>query len=161
MELKLSDMFVEYGEDAPINLDLTVKVYNITKGHNPEFAKRSTTLDEYETFVAMVRENEKSGLLRKDAIIKSVKKCQKDGILKEFLKNHSSEVINMLLDEWDMDVALAIKKEEGIEEGLEKGREEIFSFLEQGYSLYQIKEQLGLTQSLEVNEESAEYITKQ
>ena len=45
-------------------------------------------------------------------------------ILREFLEKNATEVINMLMTEWNWDDALAVRFEEGIEEGLEKGREE-------------------------------------
>ena len=56
--LRLSDMFKDVEEAGDIaNLELAVTVYNINKGRNPEMAKRSPTLDGYETFIYKVREN--------------------------------------------------------------------------------------------------------
>ncbi|MDR1507448.1 MAG: hypothetical protein LBI67_10150, partial [Treponema sp.] len=74
-----------------------------------------------------------------------------NNILKEFLEEHSSEVINMLLTEWNWDDALAVReeegrqegREEGREEGLEMGREEILELLEQGYTFAEIKAKLA------------------
>jgi predicted transposase YdaD len=124
MEMKLSEMFAKHGKENLTNLELTVRVYNINKGHNPEFAQRCATLDEYETFVAEVYKNEKE-LKQKEAIIKAVKDCEKKGILKDFLSKHSSEVVNMLFEEFDLDVAKQIWFEEGVEEGIEQGTEKI------------------------------------
>ena len=49
-------------------------------------------------------------------------------ILKMFLKEHASEVVSMLMTEWNQEEALAVKYEEGLskgrEEGLSKGRAE-------------------------------------
>ncbi|MCL2763414.1 MAG: hypothetical protein FWD36_09470, partial [Treponema sp.] len=52
--------------------------------------------------------------------------CQKHGILNEFLEIHGSEVLNMLLTEWNTEDAIAYAREEGFEEGHEEGREEGF-----------------------------------
>ena len=44
--------------------------------------------------------------------------------MKEFLEKNSSEVINMLFTEFDMDTAIKIWKEEGKEEGRKEGKKE-------------------------------------
>jgi flagellar biosynthesis/type III secretory pathway protein FliH len=63
----------------------------------------------------------------------AVKHCIKEGTLGGFLREHGSEVENMLLTEWNWDDALKVCREEGwekgIEQGLEKGKER---WLEQG-----------------------------
>ena len=126
MEIKLSEMFAKHEENFTnnlTNLELVVKVYNINKGHNIEFAQRSSTLNDYETFVAEVYENEKI-LGREKAILTAVKYCEKNGILKDFLSKHSSEVINMLFGEFNLEEAQKVWLEDGIEMGMEKGREE-------------------------------------
>jgi len=140
-ELKLSDMFEKYGEENPVNLELVVQIYNINKGRNPEFAARSTTLDQYEIFVAKVHENEKT-MPKKEAIIKAVKDCSDNGILKEFLRKHSAEVVNMLLREFTMKEAQEVWKEEGMEE---KQIEIARNMKVKGYDLHAIAEITGLT----------------
>jgi predicted transposase/invertase (TIGR01784 family) len=144
-ELKLSDMFERHGVDNPINLELIVRVYNINKGHNPEFAKRSATLNEYETFVSEVRENEKA-MKSKEAIIKAIKDCENKGVLKEFLRKHSTEVINMLLKQWKREEAQKVWLEEGREEGRDEGRQNMQQILkilqQQGYDINTIKSKL-------------------
>jgi len=90
-ELRLSDAFFrEPGAQQPTNLELVVKVYNINKGRNVEMAKRSPMLDGYETFVAMVRENNKTMDL-KTAVKKAVEDCIKLNILKNFMQTHKKE----------------------------------------------------------------------
>jgi predicted transposase YdaD len=135
-EIKLSDAFLDAGIVTPA-IDLTVKVYNINKGQNPGLVQRSRNLDDYVTFVAKVREfqSELTGT-PDDTLERAIKKaiywCIDNSILKNFLKEHASEVVNMVFGEWDMDIALEVAKEEGIEigieigetRGIEKGREE-------------------------------------
>jgi len=126
--LKLSDMFTDpsslgISADNPA-LELTVKVININHGRNAEIARKSKTLAGYSAFVAKVREFEDQGLERAEAIKQAVKYCRDHDILKEFMEKNSSEVFNMLLSEWNMDDALAVRFEEGWEGGREEGREE-------------------------------------
>ncbi|MFP3089594.1 Rpn family recombination-promoting nuclease/putative transposase [Treponema sp. TIM-1] len=126
--LKLSDAFHDPAElgitKGDISLELTVKVYNINRGHNEPIIRRCKALAGYSAFIATVREYEEAGKSREEAIKQAVKECIKQNILKEFLEIHSTEVMNMLFTEWNWDDALAIQREEGMEEGLAKGREE-------------------------------------
>jgi hypothetical protein len=105
--------------------------YNINKGRNPELLSRSKHLAGYAEFVARVRENEKA-LPRDQAVTEAVRSCVKDGILAEFLEEHGSEVMNTLLEEWDWDEAKEVWREEAMEEGLEKGRNQILELIDPG-----------------------------
>ena len=124
--LRLSDMFEDKDEAAgvTVNLELVVTVYNINKGRNPEMAKRSAALYEYETFIYKVRENTDKKMSLKDAITKAVKDCIEQNILKDFLLNHKWEVIGMLLHEWNLDTAVAYAEERGEARGKKDGRRE-------------------------------------
>ena len=148
--LKLSDMFADAGQriENPMGgLELTVEMFNINKGRNPEIAARSPALDGYETFIQMVRENENTGLNREDAVRKAVFDCIEQNILKEFLETYKWEIVNMLVAEWDFDVEKEVAREEGMEKGREKGREEgreesmekVIELIEKGYSTEEIK----------------------
>jgi predicted transposase YdaD len=71
--------------------------------------------------------------------------CIANNILKGFFEKNSSEVINMLFDEWKLEDALVVEREEGWEEGLEKGREEVArNALIKGVSVEFIREITGL-----------------
>ena len=125
--LRLSDSFKdaeglrEYKEI--ISLEVVVQVYNINKGHNPELLGRSGTLEGYSTFVEKVREyGEKLAL--EEAVKEAVKYCIEENKIRKYLEEHGSEVVNMLLTEWNTEEAKEVWFEEGREEGLEMGREE-------------------------------------
>jgi predicted transposase/invertase (TIGR01784 family) len=145
--LKLSEMFKQHDKESPINLELEVKVYNINKGHNPEFAKNSETLDGYEIFIDAVREYEKT-MSREDAIRKAVSECIKRNVLKKFFEYNSSEVINMLLTEWNWDDAMRVREEEGRQEGILQGMQqrtqEILKYLKSGHSLEEAEKKFVL-----------------
>ena len=110
--LKLSDMFAEYGEKNPIELELEVKVYNINNGRNPQMAQRSVTLSGYELFISKVREFEKEADDLEGAISKAITYCIERNILETFLTKHGSEVLNMMLTEWKLEDALKVREKE-------------------------------------------------
>ena len=122
--LRLSDAYYEMPGRSAVRgglLELEVRVLNINRGRNEHIVKQCETLDGYVEFVHKVRENEKSGMDLLAAITNAVKGCIDEGILKEFLERHSSEVINMLTMEWDDDLEKSVIREEGREEGIEEG----------------------------------------
>jgi hypothetical protein len=121
-EERLSDAFMETGEGVKNALDLTVTVYNINKGRNPELLGRSEHLAGYAEFVARVRENERAMPLEA-AVTEAIRRCVREGILAGFLEKHGSEVMNMLLEEWSLDEAKEVWREEGRDEGREEGFE--------------------------------------
>ena len=159
-ELKLSDAFKDIeglklsGTDK-IPLELIVHVYNVNHGHNPEILKKSGTLDNYSTFIGKIREYHKEEDSLEKAARSAIIYCIKNNILKEYLEAHASEVLNMLLTEWNQDEAVEFAREEGreegLEEGLEKGREEtrkedrkyFLELLNQGLTIEEIKERLN------------------
>ena len=59
-----------------------------------------------------------------EGIRAAIKYCSKHDILTEFLEIHGSEVLNMILEEWNTDDAIAFAREEGREDGREEGRTE-------------------------------------
>ena len=86
------------------NLELVVNVYNINNGRNEVFAKRSEKLKGYETFIYLVKEYVKS-MDRDSAIKRAICDCIRQDVLRDFLKEHGSEVRNMLLSGWNWDDA--------------------------------------------------------
>jgi hypothetical protein len=137
--LKLSDAFEDTASlgipwEGPSGLELTVKVYNINRGHNEAILRRSERLEGYSALIAKVREFEAeqaggreayklSDEEKEEAMTRAVRWCIAEDILRLFLETHGSEVVNMLMTEWKLEDALVIEREEGREEGLEKGLE--------------------------------------
>jgi len=96
---------------------------------------------EYSAFIERVREFEKETNNLEEAIKKAVIYCRDHDILKEFLEKNATEVLNMLMTEWNWDDALAYRYEEGRGEGLEKVAR---NALAQGASLDFIQKITGL-----------------
>jgi hypothetical protein len=159
MTVKLSDMFespealgLPRHEGNP-SLDLSVRIININEGKNEAIAKRCRILNEYSAFVAQERKYEKNGLRREEALKETVKYCQNHDILKEFLEKNASEVLNMLMTEWNWDDAKEVWQEEAKAEGILIGRlegrlegkaETVCNALAEGLSFEMIQKITGL-----------------
>jgi SOS response regulatory protein OraA/RecX len=66
-------------------------------------------------------------------------------VLKEFLKEHGSEVHNMLLSEFSVEDAVKLARREGREKGQEEGQQYVIELLERGYNIEDIKRQITRT----------------
>jgi hypothetical protein len=163
--IRLSDSFEDVSSlGLPVgalpDLELSARVYNINEGHNVERVERSEALRGYVRFIGKVREyegelirgrrpgeipREERRKVMKTAITKGVQWCISRDILKGFLERNGSEVMNMLFDEWKLEDALVVEREEGREEGKEEGREEVAkNALREGVSLELVQKITGL-----------------
>jgi hypothetical protein len=163
--LRLSDAFADVSTlglpSGVPDLELVARVYNINEGHNRDMVQKNETLSGYVRFIAKVRELEAelsggknpADLSRDDrkaimetAITQAVRWCIDHTILKPFLEQNGSEVINMLFGEWKLEEALVVEREEGREEGREENREEVAkNALGEGASVEFIQKITGLS----------------
>lgn len=91
--LKLSDAFTfEDSVCHEINLDLTVKIFNIRYDKNHEILKKCRSLMEYSKFVHYATEAKKNGV--EDYISAAIDRCKTEGIMVEYLKRLNREVGN-------------------------------------------------------------------
>ena len=123
-ELKLSMAYkdtegLKKQDDETLPLELVVKVYNINHGKNLEMMKRSVTLNGYSLFLEKVKDYNREKPLE-ESLEDAIKYCIENDILKSFLTENSSEVINMLMGEWNWDDAKEVWQEEAREEGREE-----------------------------------------
>jgi len=148
--LRLSDLYEKpealglFEKDHPL-LELELRVININEGRNKAIANRCSKLAEYSALMAKVRvfQDELGNL--EEGIKEAIKYCVKHDILKEFLEIHGSEVLNMILTEWNTEDAIAFAREEGREEGREDERKYFINLLDQGLSAEEIKQRLTQT----------------
>jgi len=112
--LKLSDMYAKNADrtGSVPELELTVTVYNINKGHSLKIMERCITLAGYGEFVYKVRENQKNGMEHIDALQKAVNDCIEQNILKQFFIERKGEIMGYLDHEWKLDEAIAVAREE-------------------------------------------------
>lgn len=123
-ELRLSDAFeqkTEYPE-----LELVCQVYNINRGYNEGLLERCPTLRDYMYFVDLVREyHEKNGFTDLvDAIELAIDQCIREDVLKEFLREHRSEVVKMMQLDYTFERQIELEREEAIAEGRKQGVDE-------------------------------------
>ena len=118
--LKLSDDYMV--QDGPPMLDLEVKVININPAQQHKVLEKCRILKEYGQFVDILRDYQSKG--DSDAFKHTIEQCIDSGILADYLRKKGSEVINMLIAEYDYDMDIEVQREEAYTEGLSRGREE-------------------------------------
>jgi predicted transposase/invertase (TIGR01784 family) len=122
--VRLSDAFIDLLPGEMPQLELTARVLNINYDKNLEMVTKDQTLEGYSYFVYLVKEYSGEGYNLEYSIKKAMELCIRQDKLKDFLKQHGTEVINMLMSEWNMEDALRIRAEEAKEEGKEEGIKE-------------------------------------
>ena len=79
---------------------------------------------------------------RDNAIKRAIGDCIRQDVLKDFLKEHGSEVHNMLLSGWNWDDAKRVWQREAREDEREENRKEILDLIDKGYTSADIKNHL-------------------
>ena len=119
-ELRLSDAYIV--KDGEPSLELKVKVINIRPEEHHEILEKCQVLKEYSQFMEIVQNYQISG--NEEPYKKAIKECIEKGILADYLMRKGSEVVNMLLDEYDYETDIEVQREEAREQGRAEGREE-------------------------------------
>ena len=153
--MRLSDAYIV--KDGEPSLELKVKVINIRPEEHHEILEKCQVLKEYSQFMEIVQNCQISG--EEEPYKKAIKECIEKGILADYLMRKGSEVVNMLLDEYDYETDIEVQREEareqGREEGRKQGREEgrkaerstlIQKKLEKGKTISQIADELEDTE---------------
>ena len=125
--LYLSDAFMagKDGEKVHGCLECEVRMLNINYGHNKELMEKCQRLKEYAIFVAKLRKHAKEFPNQLNiAITKTVDECIVENILREFLVEKKSEVLEMLDDLFDKELYEKDLKQIAYEEGEEAGRQQ-------------------------------------
>ena len=117
--LRLSDAFEN--KKARSDVELNVRMLNINRGHNKQLMEKCRVLEEYSQFVTATRERMLEENDMQVALNKAVDDCIERGILKEFLLKNRSEVLGMLLEEFDAEKYERTIRSEGREEGRKEG----------------------------------------
>ncbi|MFG6355457.1 MAG: hypothetical protein K1W26_01330 [Acetatifactor sp.] len=117
--LRLSDAFLDKTEHPMVELEVKVININLPAGH--KLLKECRPMYEYSWFIQRIKDYLGAGWIRDEAIAQAVRDCIEEGILVEFMKNHSSEVVNMLYTQWNYEDAVAVERQEAFEDGREAG----------------------------------------
>lgn len=102
------------------DVELKVRMLNINYGNNLELMNKCRVLKEYAEFVEIARKYILEEKERQEALNMAIDHCIDHDILAEFLKSHRAEVLEMLLEEFDVDKYERTIKAEGREEGREQ-----------------------------------------
>lgn len=126
--LKLSDAFAKQVNDG--EFEWTAVMLNINKGHNTELLHKCEILNEYSLFIGKIKEDIKAGAEMEEAVNDAVDWAVGNDILSDYLLMHKSEVVGMLLTEYDEKRVWENFKKDVYEEGREDGREESRAVIE-------------------------------
>ena len=140
-DLRLSDAFAHKVEKPEI--ELTCRVYNINKGHNQKLLEACPFLKEYMLFVDYVRayhaEQEYENL--ELAINLAIDRCIMENVLRNFLKEHRSEVVKVTQLDYTFGRQIELEREDAKREGIERGiglgieqgrMDEVYSSVQEG-----------------------------
>ena len=135
--MRLSDAF---GGDSS-SLEMRVTAYNINREVNAPLLFKCPYLRDYSTLVGEVKAGLAKGLSLRNAIIRAVKFCLDNGIMSDYLVEHSEEVFDMLALEWNLDDAKQAWQEEAREQVIE---DVAVKLIRRGRSFEEIHEDTGL-----------------
>jgi hypothetical protein len=102
--------------DTALVPNAIVTAYNINDGKNSELLGKCKTLHDYSAFIAKAREYEQDNIPKDIAVQKAIEYCKRNNILFDYLENNGSEVVNMLMQEWNWDTAFRVQREEVTQE---------------------------------------------
>lgn len=117
--LYLSDSYIIKDEEPM--LELKVKVININPSQKHEVLEKCPVLRDYSVFIDTIRKYQEQ---RVDNVYeKAIHECIEKGVLADYLRVHGSEVVNMLMSEYNYEQDIEVQREEAFEEGERVGRE--------------------------------------
>jgi hypothetical protein len=155
-ELRLSDAYMD--KSLRIDLDLVVRVYNINEGRNPGMLDKSKSLRDYSSFVAEARRlaNANSAMGLTDVIKQAVVNCIDNDVMRDFLTKNASEVVNMMLEEFNLEKAKEVWQKESREEARKEEREKSRRKIEQALEGERDKSRRKIEQALEEEREKSQ-----
>ena len=147
MEYRLSDAFHDLPDGFLPALECRARMLNINLGHNKILMGRCQKLNEYACFIARIRGFLDRKYPLEDAVNRAVDECIEEGILADILRKNRSEVINMILTDYDEKLHMQTVRKEGYEDGFKSGdahrlKIQIQKKLQKGYTVPQIAELL-------------------
>ena len=132
-EMRLSDAFRESGAGLPqsLQLDLTVRVYNINKSANHPILARCEPLLAYSNFTEYARMAKAGG--EKNPVAYALRRSRRGDVLAEYFDAISREEQSMIFGEWDEEEYRRVMKREAFEDGAEaNARESARNLLKEG-----------------------------
>ncbi len=142
-ELRLSDAFKKENEEdggtaKEPALECIAVMLNINYDHNKELLDKCKRLHDYAYFVSEVNRNTAKGYPYEKAIGLAMEQCVKNDILADILGKHRSEVLNLLLNEFDVKSYENWIRNESREEGRAEG-----ILLGKAYGIIELLDDIG------------------
>ena len=135
--MHLTDAFSEeYRNSSFLNLDIKVikdEDKNNILGGYIAFVKKAEKLKRTEgyTFTKALKE--------------AVAWCREENILAGFMEERSEEMMELMLEEWNIEDAIKYNREEGIEEGMKRGM--VYAYYEMNMNTKEIAQKMQLTEA--------------
>ena len=137
IDIETLSMNEEYFENESEDFELRVHVIQENKNDNVEIGlkksqhknKRCAIIDEYITFTKIYDEERRKTEDKKEAIIKTIGRCIKQNILKEYLQDNKKEVISIMDLLYDQDFITECWKKELIDDAKAEGMQEMLKKL--------------------------------
>ena len=148
-KLKLATAFEQ--QDNSGDFEWTATVINMNPEHNKILHKNCKPLYHYVSFVYRIKDNIKSGITKDKAIEEAIDFAIKENFLDGFFKTQRSEVIGMILTEFNEELAHKTWRADGYTEGLadgiqKKAIDDARNFYANGVSIELIAKSLNMTQ---------------
>ena len=129
--LRLTDAF-----DTTIgvpDVDVKVTMLNINYGRNTKLLNSCQVLQEYAWFIERIRINHEVTDELEEAVELAIGQMSDKALIKPFILANKAEVKRMCITEYDEAQTMAMFKEEGIAEGISRGRlQTLFDFVNDG-----------------------------
>ena len=121
-EMRLSDAFMtDETECGTISLEVVVKFINVNYEKGAELLTRCKTMQGYSVLIYKIREKQKAHGNLAAAIEESIRECESEGILADFLKEHGGEIMSFLFEKMSREECEAVREADGFAAGYEQG----------------------------------------
>lgn len=114
--LKLSDAFIQEGNQMKADIEARVRMININYGRNESLLALCRPLEEYSWLVAQIRDNQRTMEIEQ-AVDKAIQDMPEGFEIREFLIGHRAEVKDLCITEYNEAETMQMIREEGREEG--------------------------------------------
>ena len=121
-EMRLSDAFMTNGAGCgTISLEVVVKFINVNYEKGAELLAKCKTMQGYSVLIYKIREKQKAHGNLAAAIEESIRECESEGILADFLKEHGGDVMSFLFEKMTREECEAVREADGFASGYEHG----------------------------------------
>lgn len=113
-EMRLSDAFMtKAAECGPISLEVVVKFINVNYEKGAELLTKCKTMQGYSVLIYKIRERQKAHGNLATAIEESIRECESEGMLADYLKEHGGDVMSFLFEKMSREECEAVREADG------------------------------------------------